>query len=110
MKTARVRIGRVRFKSGGELRMLPSAAERTAATMFAAIGRAVSRTRELYGQDLAGYVLIPFNASGEHSVFVRTEALRPQNNDLPRWAEEAIRRATGEDDARRVVRRTLGWE
>lgn len=106
----RTRIGRIRLKSGGEMRLLPSAKERVAKDVFAELDKAIGWTRELYARDFGGFVLIAFTMTGEHNVFVATKAMHPQLNDLPIWAAEAIRRENSENDARRMLRRTLGAE
>lgn len=48
--------------------------------------------RQHYGEDLGGFVLVPWTVDGAFNVYLRCNAAFPQANDLPHWLAEALRR------------------
>lgn len=111
MRAARIRIGWIRPKSGGRFRVLPSLKQRIADNALEIFRQHVNYVNEMYADDLSGYILIPWNATGQHNVYLYVadgNNMRP--NNLPSWAAEAIRRELCERDTRSYVRRTLGYD
>lgn len=58
------RIGRIRFKSGGELRLLPTTRERNHRETLADINDAVRQLGE-DNDDLVGYALVAWSGGGD---------------------------------------------
>lgn len=106
MADAHCRIGRVHFKSGAQLHVLPpviSPEQRTATSVFADLDRYVQWTRKLYERDLAGFVLIPWNKQLQFNCFMIIEDGQHRNT-LPEFVAEAVRRENGEADVRTLLR------
>lgn len=105
MVDAHCRIGRVHFKSGAQLHVLPpviSPEQQTATSVFAQLDKAVGWTRDLYERDLAGFVLIPWNHRPIFNCFLITQG-GPNRNTLPEFVAEAVRRENGEADMRTLL-------
>jgi hypothetical protein len=97
-RSFRVRRGRVRFKSGCELHVLPSFRERCTNTAHAWLDAHVERAKAVFADDMAGYLLIPWASDGEHKVYARIYGRSPNMNTLPVWTAEAVRRHIGHMD------------
>ncbi len=106
MAPFRTRIRAIRYKSGGEVRLLPSLREAAHARCMAHLSQHVASFGELYDGEMAGYVLIVWNAKGESSVSRQTSPADPIGAALlPTFAAERIRRAQCDKDAEDTVRR-----
>jgi hypothetical protein len=94
----RTRKGRIRFKSGGELHLLPSARERTTRNAFAWLDHHADKVKTSFEDDLAGYLLIAWDSSGGYTARARCYTDNPCMNTLPEWAAEAVRRLNSAED------------
>lgn len=106
MADAHCRIGRVHFKSGAQLHVLPpviSPEQQTATDVFARLDRYVQVTRDLYERDLAGFVLTPWNHRAQFNCFLITEGNSLSRNTLPEFVAEAVRRENGDVDTRTLL-------
>jgi hypothetical protein len=99
--SAGCRIGRIRFKSGGELRLLPSAVERDAVHLGKWFDYHGGQIGEEYAKDMAGYVIAAWARDGEHTVRLRCVTGHPDMNSLPHWLAEAVRREIAHFDLKR---------
>lgn len=94
----RTRIGRVRFKNGAVMRLLPSEVERrtnVARAWFRYHTRVVGKA---FDADLAGYVIVGWDTKGDFTVRQRCYTRNPNLNTLPQWLAEAIRRERADFD------------
>lgn len=106
MTDTHCRIGKIRHKSGAELRVLPGLAERNAKEAFAALCRRYARVRELYADDLDGFVLLAWSRSGDWSCWYRDGDVR-HGNTLPDFARGALQRQIAMDDAQELLETML---
>jgi hypothetical protein len=103
------RIRAVRFKSGGEVRVLPSGREAKHAELASKIKRYAHRMTEIYAGELAGFIMVAWSVGGESSVGMVNSRFSPMNtSQLPSFLAERVSRAHGEDDAAGIVREMLG--
>lgn len=89
---ARVRIRTVRFKSGGELRLLPSRRE----TISAEVRQdALAKLNEFWTRSppVAGYALVTWNTNGDTSTAMWNSQISPFGNSMiPELAADCVRR------------------
>lgn len=99
------RIGRIRFKNGAELRVIPSADEQYAERAFSALDRSLGHVKQLYEGQLDGYALIVWDKDGNFNTF-RHAAGRGivGKNTMPVFVAEALRRDNCEDDFRSALK------
>lgn len=105
----RTRIRAVRFKSGGEIRLLPSAAEAQHAKVIGDLSDAVELYRDLYAGELSGYALVVWDYKGVSSV---AHATSPNGNPigdhtLAAFVAGRIRASLVDTDAAKTVRKFL---
>lgn len=99
----RVRRGRVRFKSGCELHVLPSFRERCTTAAHGWLDHYVEKAKGTFDDDMAGFVLVPWDSRGEYRVYHRVYGRNPSINTLPEWIAGALRRYTAEEDIRTLL-------
>ena len=109
MAPFRTRIRAVRFKAGGEIRVLPSACEQNHSKCLKLLTEAVETYRSLYAGEMAGYLLIVWDRKGQSSLSRQTTSSDPIGSALlPTFAAERVRRAQNDKDAEDTVRHVLG--
>lgn len=96
--SAKPRKKRRRLSNGAEIYVLPDARKEMSERVFAVLRGCLDTITDLYGDDLGGFVLVPWGAAGngEPTVFTCTQALHPKAHDLPHYIAEALRRDLAE--------------
>lgn len=101
------RIGRIRFKNGVELRVIPNAKEAASKKAFEKLHRAVDGTEHHYGGLLDGYVLVVWDRDGYWSCFKEAGNLG-HGNTLAAFVQGAVQRQimveTACDEIERVLK------
>ncbi len=111
-RTSIPRIRAVRFKNGGEVRLLASSRETNAQKTFQDLTYVVDwyRKANQYGNDLAGYVVFVWDTQGRSNCSLRNAATSPFARDqLPTIVAERVRRRICESDAMDIVNYALGF-
>jgi len=99
------RIGRVRIKGGADLRIFDARAKRSA-NVWRQLRTAVVQMHDIYADDLAGFVLMPWDSGTQYNTYVIIEHGMTRNN-LPEFAAEALRRDNAESDVRMLLKGEL---
>lgn len=97
------RIGKVRFKNGTELRVIPNVKDKRVREVFADLDRARGWVDQLYGKDLQGYVLVVWDGDKGYNAFFQDGEIGL--NLLPTFVAEAVRRDVGQEDTKAVLKR-----
>jgi hypothetical protein len=101
------RIGKIKFHSGAEMRIIPSFIEGRAEHALEDLMDAVRIVRSRYRSDLAGFILIPFNQNLTHDVHLRIfQGTYLNMASVPVWAQEVLRMHV----SRRTTREMLGMD
>lgn len=109
VRTSIPRIRAVRFKAGGEVRVMPSAVEAEARKAQATLADAHRTYSTVYAKDLAGYAMVVWDHKGRHSVSYCTALSSPYGrSQLPVFLAETVRLAAAGQDAGDIVKRMLG--
>ncbi len=89
-----------RLPNGATLHVLPVGKKYNSDRAFAVLQDSINTITDLYADDLGGFVLMPWGASGncEPSVFICTMSVHPKAHDLPHYAAEALRRQLAGSD------------
>lgn len=99
------RIGKIRLKSNGaEIRLLPSARQAHTDKVFEKLRTAHGWIKELYADDLDGFVLVAWKGDGGFNTFV-TNGKGQHSNTLPEFVAEAVRRDNGDRDMELILDR-----
>jgi len=105
---AHCRIGKITFRSGAEMRLLPNARERTTALVFSDLDRTLGHVRRIYAGDLGGFILISWKHDGAFNSFVNVQTDYPTRNTLPEYVAEVMRRDNATQDAEDLLKHRLG--
>lgn len=107
MSAFRTRIRAVRFKSGGEIRLLPSLREETGRDVAAWLRRETDSALACHGDSLAGAALVVWTADGDCGAAVRNTTASPlAHSAVPSTCAEAIRKVFVLD----LIERSLGHD
>ena len=103
----RTRIRAVRFKRGGEVRLLPSKREATARKVAAWLRNELEVAIDNHGDSLVGAALVIWTADGDCGSAVRNTSASPvAHSAIPGLCSEAIRKVL----TRHLIDRTLGYD
>ena len=108
MRPFRTRIRAVRFKSGGELRLLPPPGVKTHAECMDHLSNAVETYDQLYADELVGYFLVVWDAKRNSTTSTFTSPGDPFSSaELPNWLAARAQQHITDGRAERYVRRCL---
>ncbi len=103
----RTRIRAVRFKSGGELRLLPSPREALSRDVAQWLRKEVEVALENHGDYLAGCAIIVWTCDGDSGAAVRNTMASPlPTTAVPGFCAAAARKVLTQDQ----IDRRLGYE
>ena len=105
---AHCRIGKIKFKNGAEMRLLPNARERTTALVFSDLDRTLGHVRQMYAGDLGGYVLITWKHDGSFNSFVNVQTDYPTRTMMPEYVAEVMRRDNCTSDCEHLLKHRFG--
>ena len=101
------RIGRVKFRNGASLHLLPDARERQTQIVLHDFAVATERIAASFGgaRDFCGFAIVAWDSNSEYTCqFITNPPSALNRNTLPEFLAEAIRRDNAEWEARRVFR------
>ncbi len=105
----RTRIRAVRFKSGGEVRLLPSQRELQHNKIVGILKDSVRSYLELYEGRMAGFALVVWDVDMRSSATLRmTPTSQVNTTQAPAFVGERLRREVSIDDAEEAVRDMFG--
>lgn len=101
MTSFRTKIGTVRFKSGGELRVLPDRKAEEHNWLLSELTKAVDDCVGARNGDMAGYALVTWGADRGWSASVSFgERSHVKDTQIPTFVLDALRRRLWRQDAR----------
>lgn len=105
----RTRIRAVRFKSGGEVRLLKSDTAQLSDKCAKGLSRAASECLDLYEGEMAGFALVVWCNRGTSTAAVDIQMTSQINSSqVPGFVAERISRYFNAHDAEAEVKRILG--
>lgn len=103
----RTRIRAVRFKRGGEVRLLPSPREALGRDVSGWLRKELEIALECHGGNLVGGAIIVWTCDGDSGAAVRNTTASPfPNTSVPNFCAEAARKVL----TQHLIDRTLGYD
>lgn len=109
MSVFRTRIRAVRFKNGGEVRLLPCGLQKSHDECLTTLKARVNEYAETFAGTMAGFILVVWDHKNASCATPFTSAASLMGvSQLPTFVAERVRRRLNEIDSEAIVDKALG--